>query len=254
MITIAENADIPFRLTEFDSATCGGTLGVSNTFVTSLWMINQLFSLLQAGVSGVNLHLNPTLANAMILQTSSSTTGLEPRPSLYGMAAFNSALQPDDVMTQVTGSIQPNVSVWSLHGSEGWSLALVNSSSTSQLVDLSIPATGQMTVTPLTASAPWSTTAAFGGQTIDDDGEWSGAPNASDVQPAGGVYPIVLPPTSAAIAHVAAAPGVTITAAIKHRANKKRRAKKQRDVKKRPARARSRKSGRPHRAAVHRRR
>jgi hypothetical protein len=82
-----------------------------------------------------------------------------------------------------------------------------------------------MTLTPLSAPAPWSSQVTFGGQTITPAGNWSGPLDATDVQPSSaGVYPVVLGPDSAAIADVSAAPGTTVTAAIKRHTTAKRHA------------------------------
>jgi len=228
LMHLAQNLGLPYRVTELGSGTCGGVSGVNNTFVTSLWAINQLFSFLSAGLDGVNVHLRGDTPNTAIEQDPSNPSGLQPEPLLYGLAAFASALEPNDVLTQVTGSIQPNVSVWAVYGSQGWHLALVNYTSSAQVVDLQVPASGEMTLRPLSASAPWSTQVTFGGQTISPDGTWSGSLDDTDVTATSGVYPVVLPPVSAAIADVAAAPGTTITAAVKRHSHRKSRRDKRR--------------------------
>lgn len=236
LMALAQSRDLPYRLTELGSGTCSGLWGVNNTYVTSLWVLNQLFSFMAAGLDGVNIHLRADTPNTAIQQTSTNSSGLQPEPMLYGLAAFADALEPDDVLTQVTGALQPNVSVWALYGDSGWHLVVINDSSSSQLVDLSLPATGTMTLTALSAPAPWSTTVTFGGQTINPDGTWSGPLQQTDVQPSNGVYPVVLPPTSAVIADVAAAPGTTITAPqkriVKRKTVKKNTAKRKTTVKK----------------------
>jgi len=242
LMTLANNLNLPYRLTELGSGTCGGVAGVNNSFATSLWVINQLFSFMSAGLDGVNVHLRADTPNTAIEQNPALTSGLQAEPLLYGLAAFANALEPNDVLTQVSGPLQPNVSVWAVYGSEGWHLVLVNGSSSSQLVNLTVPATGAMTVTPLSAPAPWSGQVTFGGQTITPQGTWSGALDSSQVQPSNGAYPVVLPPASAVVADVSATPGTTISAAIKRHTTAKQRASKQKPAKqtaKRRARAKS---------------
>jgi hypothetical protein len=232
LMQLATNRNLPYRLTELGSGTCGGLWGVNNTFVTSLWVLNQLFSFMAAGLDGVNIHLRADTPNTAIQQVTGTTSGLQAEPMLYGLAAFTDALEPNDVLTQVTGAVQPNVSVWAVYGSDGWHLVLINGTATDQLVDLNVPATGVMSLTSLDASAPWATTATFGGQTINPDGTWSGAFNQTQVQPSGGVYPVVVPSTSAVIADVAAAPGTNVTKPLKKRVVVKK-------AKKKPARSRA---------------
>ena len=235
LMTLADNLDLPYRLTELGSGTCGGVSGVNNTFSTSLWVLNQLFSFISAGLDGVNVHLRADTPNTAIEQNPDLTSGLQAEPLLYGLAAFANALEPNDVLTEVTGQIQPNVSVWAVYGSEGWHLVLVNGSASSQLVDLTVPATGAMTLTPLSASSPWSSQVTFGGQTITPAGTWSGALDSTQVQPSNGVYPVVLPPAGAVIADVSAAPGTTIAAAIKRQTKAKKKTKQKAKTSGKPA-------------------
>jgi hypothetical protein len=55
-IRLARRAHLPVRLTEFNSVTCGGTRGVSNTFATALWAPDALLELIRAGVRSAALH------------------------------------------------------------------------------------------------------------------------------------------------------------------------------------------------------
>ena len=88
-VHVAQDAGVPLRLTELNSVTCGGRLGVSNTFATALWAPDTLFSMWNVGVSGVNLHIQPGDANAPF---SVSSAGLVAHPLLYGMIMFARAL------------------------------------------------------------------------------------------------------------------------------------------------------------------
>ena len=40
---VRRHADLPFRLTEFNSITCGGLFGVSNSYSTALWAPDAVF-------------------------------------------------------------------------------------------------------------------------------------------------------------------------------------------------------------------
>jgi hypothetical protein len=82
---LARAAGRPFRLDEFNSVTCGGLAGVSNTFATALWAPDALFELLGTGAEGVNMHIRSTKVNGPFEITPS---GLEPRPLLYGLILF----------------------------------------------------------------------------------------------------------------------------------------------------------------------
>ncbi|MGH8860499.1 MAG: hypothetical protein ACRDVG_04565, partial [Jatrophihabitantaceae bacterium] len=80
-VRVAHDAGLKLRLTELNSVTCGGKAGVSNTFATALWAPDALFTLMRAGVDGVNLHVRAYAINAPFSLT--LRRGLQPRPLLY---------------------------------------------------------------------------------------------------------------------------------------------------------------------------
>jgi hypothetical protein len=90
-VALAHKAGLSLRLTEINSVTCGGTLGVSNTFATALWAPDALFELMNAGVEGVNLHARVSSINRPFSFTGQ---GLETRPLLYGLILFKRMLGP----------------------------------------------------------------------------------------------------------------------------------------------------------------
>jgi Glycosyl hydrolase family 79 C-terminal beta domain len=55
-IAIAHSHGIPFRIDEMNAITCAGAKGVSNTSASALWVLDELFQLVRAGVDGVNIH------------------------------------------------------------------------------------------------------------------------------------------------------------------------------------------------------
>jgi hypothetical protein len=55
-IAIAHSHGIPFRIDEMNAITCAGARGVSNTSAAALWVLDELFQLVRAGVNGVNIH------------------------------------------------------------------------------------------------------------------------------------------------------------------------------------------------------
>ncbi|MGH2885326.1 MAG: glycosyl hydrolase family 79 C-terminal domain-containing protein [Solirubrobacteraceae bacterium] len=55
-IAIAHSHGVPFRIDEMNAITCAGAPGVSNTSASALWVLDELFQLVRAGVDGVNIH------------------------------------------------------------------------------------------------------------------------------------------------------------------------------------------------------
>ena len=52
----AHERGLRLRVTEANSASCGGLAGVNNTFASALWAPNALLGLMWAGADGVDIH------------------------------------------------------------------------------------------------------------------------------------------------------------------------------------------------------
>lgn len=59
-MTVASENEIPFRMDELGSVSCGGVAGVSNTFASALWATGYLTQAMDDGLAGINLQGNPT--------------------------------------------------------------------------------------------------------------------------------------------------------------------------------------------------
>ena len=84
-VAVAHAAGLKFRLTELNSVTCGGKPG-SATRSRPRVAPDALFTLMRAGVDGVNLHVRDYAINGPF---SLNRYGLNPRPLLYGLVMFN---------------------------------------------------------------------------------------------------------------------------------------------------------------------
>ena len=78
-------------MTEFGSAICGGRAGLTNTFATSLWAADTIFSLMAQGVDGVNVHLRQVYPNSAL---NASPAGIAVNPLYYGMLLVTRTLGP----------------------------------------------------------------------------------------------------------------------------------------------------------------
>jgi hypothetical protein len=58
-IAYAHRHGATVRIDELNSVACAGTSGVSDTFASTLWMLDTLFAMDRAGVDGVNIHSLP---------------------------------------------------------------------------------------------------------------------------------------------------------------------------------------------------
>jgi hypothetical protein len=59
-VSIAQASEIPFRLDEANSVSCGGMAGISNTFASALWATGYVIQAMDSGAVGINLQGNPT--------------------------------------------------------------------------------------------------------------------------------------------------------------------------------------------------
>jgi hypothetical protein len=88
-----------FYVGEANSITGGGQIGVSNTFVSALWVIDFLFSFVSVGADGVNINCGGTDDSNHSHYHPFVTSGIdgpnaghpEVRPLYYGMLFFSQA-------------------------------------------------------------------------------------------------------------------------------------------------------------------
>ncbi len=208
-VAVAHHAGLKFRLTELNSVTCGGKAGVSNTFATALWAPDALFTLMRAGVDGVNLHVRAYAINAPFSLT---RHGLTPRPLLYGLLMFERTLGSDArlVRLHMAHARSLNVSAWAVRVGGGMLHVLVlDKSNRTVRVELRLPATGPATVQRLLAPSASATTGeTLDGQRLGPDGTWVGARHIETITRGAGGYVLTMPRRSAALVGVQLTPAV----------------------------------------------
>ena len=199
-VRLARRAGLRLRLTELNSVDCGGVPGVSNTFATALWAPDALFSLLRAGVDGVNLHVRPNAPNAAF---SMNGRGLDARPLLYGLLLFARMLGPDAQLlaVRVNSRSSSALSAWAVHvRGGGIRVLLINKSSRPLTVTLRLPASAPARIERLLAPSVRSTSGVtLGGQWLGPGGKWLGRPAVETIPSRAGRYELELPRDSAAM-------------------------------------------------------
>lgn len=206
-VRVAKHAQLPIRLTELNSVTCGGVHGVSDTFATALWAPDALFELVKAGVNGANIHVRAYATNAAFVITH---RGLLARPLLYGMILFARTLGPGARLVEARVQAKPplHLKVWAVRVKPGlWHVLLINKGPQIGRVDLRLPAFGPAMVQRLLApSAAARSGVTLAGQQLDPGGRWRAALVSQTVvrSPAG--YQLTLPRLSAALVTVRAHP------------------------------------------------
>jgi hypothetical protein len=128
----AQNIGVPYRMSECNSFYNGGSSGVSDSYASSLWVIDYLFNCAQGGASGVNFHGGGDgTGYTPIADSDGSVVGA--RPEFYGILLFTLAGQGTLYATQISaGSL--NVTAYAVKTSSGGlNLVIVNKDLTQNL-------------------------------------------------------------------------------------------------------------------------
>jgi hypothetical protein len=204
-VHVAHAHGLPFRVDELNSASCEGAAGVSDTFASTLWVLDTLFNLASVGVDGVNIHMLPG-SDYELFTVSRTATGVWQafvHPEYYGLLMFDQAFPPGAQLLPVTAPAGP-VKIWATQGTDGTiRVVVINKDLTSDhTVDLQLPGTPiSGALETLQAPAVSSTDGVtLGGQTFGDEtttGTLPAAPAAAAVSATSGVFSLDVPAASA---------------------------------------------------------
>jgi hypothetical protein len=154
-VPIVHHAGLPLRIDELNSASCGGTTGVSNTFASSLWVIDTLFNMASVGVDGVNIHTLPGAAYAPF--SFSLSHGIwhgTVNPLYYGLLMFSQAF-PAGARLLTTTSSRSDLKVWSTVDPSGViRTVIINEDAEPIAVRLRLPGRGGLTASAEALTAP----------------------------------------------------------------------------------------------------
>ena len=208
LVDAAHDAGLPLRLTELNSVNCGGRPGVSDAFATALWAPDALFSLLRAGVDGVNLHVRAAAVNAPFAL---GPAGLQARPLLYGLILFARTLGPDAQLVTLRSHLSrpANLAAWAVRvGRDTLHVLLIDKGPRAERVSLRLPASGRADVQRLLApSAAARSGVTLGGRALATDGRWQGLSARQSLAPRGEAYAVSVRSMSAALITVRVRPG-----------------------------------------------
>ena len=121
----AQQLGIPYRISECNSFNGGGAAGVSNSYASSLWLIDFLFDAALGGATGVNMHGGGQAPGYTPIADDSGAV-IEARPEYYGLLFFSLAGAGTLLQTQLSaGSV--DVTAYAVKtASGGLNLILVN--------------------------------------------------------------------------------------------------------------------------------
>jgi hypothetical protein len=109
LVALGHRRGLPVRVTELNSAACGGRPGWSNTFTAALWLTDTLFALMNDGVDQADVH---TWAHARYAVFDVTGNRAIPRPPLAAMLAFARAAPPGSRLVPTRSSPESSVRVW----------------------------------------------------------------------------------------------------------------------------------------------
>jgi hypothetical protein len=207
LVHAAHSHGASFRLDEMNSVSCGGAVGVSNTFASSLWALDAMFELAHAGVDGVNVHTRQVPNQLFTFTESRGQWHAIVEPDYYGLLAFAQAAPPGSKLLKVDGYTRGPTHIWATRAPDGTERVVVinMASHGAETIDVKIRSSaGTATLSRLTASSLAATSrVSLGGQSFaanTTSGLLAGrSRTTSVVRTARGAYPVTVPAASAAI-------------------------------------------------------
>lgn len=206
----AKGIGVPYRISECNSFYNGGANGVSDSYASSLWVIDFLFHCALGGSIGVNLHGGGNGAGYTPIADSGGTV-VGVRPEFYGILLFTLAGTGTLYTTDLeAGSL--NATAYAVMSNSGLKLVIVNKDSTQNLrltARLPQPAASaqllQMTQLSSGASGPdlmATSGVTIQGANVDADGSFTpGTPYV--LNPNGTSLSCYVPALSAALIQIA---------------------------------------------------
>lgn len=200
----AQQIGVPYRMAECNSFYNGGSNGVSDSYASSLWVIDYLFNCAQGGAAGVNFHGGGNGSGYTPIADSNGTV-VGARPEYYGILLFTLAGQGNLLQTQLSaGGL--NATAYAVKSSTGGlNLILVNKDS-AQNLNVTIQLTQSAHSANLLAMTGPSLTATSGvtiqGASVNPDGSFSPAA-AYTLSASGSQLSCYVPALSAVLINIA---------------------------------------------------
>ena len=209
-MSVSRASEIPFRLDEANTVSCGGVAGISNTFASALWAVGYLAQAMSIGVSGTNLEGNPANCDGYTPVCATApedlaTGALRAQPEWYALLLARALIGERPLRTIVSSPGRPNVEVTTLRAADG-TLHFV-------IVDDDPPGARSVAVRlrvgsgfrgasilSLTAPSPAALSGVkLGGRAVAPDGSWSEPSRLPHAPNRDGVITVDITPSSAAL-------------------------------------------------------
>jgi hypothetical protein len=209
-LSIARESEVPFRLDETNSVSCGGVPGISDTFASALWALSYITQAMSMGVAGINFEGNPVNCagyTPLCAPTPEDIAGgeLQAQPEWYALLLARALIGERPLATIVSAPSRQDVDVRAFLAADG-TLRFV-------IVDDELPPAREVpvrlhvgsgfhgaSVLALTAPSPEALAGVqLGGRAVAADGLWSQPPTLPRAANRHGVITVDLMPASAAL-------------------------------------------------------
>ena len=213
-MAVSELRDIPLRIDEANTVSCGGVAGISDTFASALWATGYITQAMAAGTAGINLQGNPTNCVGYTPICAPNPTALaqgelRAQPEWYALLLTHTLIGDRPLPTTISAEGAPNIVAAGFSG-PGHSLKVVlcnnEPEGTSPLsVQLQVGSgMGAAQIQRLTDSSPSATSGVLlAGHAVSTNGSWRAPLRAESVASTSGTVTVELPPGSAALVTVA---------------------------------------------------
>ena len=213
---IAQETEVPFRLDETNTVSCGGVPGISDTFASALWAVSYLTQAMDMGVAGINLEGNPANCEGYTpicapTPEALAAGALRAQPEWYALLLARALVGERPLHTTVSPvpAKRPNVEATTFEAADGaLQFVLVDDDPPGERdVAMRLHVGGGFhgaTIMRLTAPSPQALSdVSLGGQTVAANGSWSAPASLPHAKNAHGVITVNMRPSSAALVTVA---------------------------------------------------
>jgi hypothetical protein len=196
----AKQLSIPYRISECNSFGNGGASGISDSYASSLWVIDFLFGVALGGSTGVNMHGGGNAPGYTPIADDSGAVR-EARPEYYGLLFFTLAGAGALLETQLSAGTVDATAYAVTNANGGVNVMVVNKDVLQNLTltietNQSIQTATQQTMTGPSLDATSGVT--IQGAAVNQDGSFSPA-SPDTLTPAGTRTTCFIPALSAAL-------------------------------------------------------
>jgi hypothetical protein len=209
-LSISRPHNIPFRVDETNSVSCGGVAGISDTFASALWATGYIAQAMAAGTVGINLQGNPTNCTGYTPLCAPSPAALNAgqlraEPDWYALLLTHSLIGYRPLPTTITSAVSPDLVAAAFAGPDDTLKLLVSDDEAPGASPLEInlsAGAGRRAgrVLRLTGPSLQSTDGVqLGGKAVSATGAWHAPLISQDLPVRGGTVSLRLPASSAAL-------------------------------------------------------